>query len=392
MASSSSSVVVGIKQCELRGCNRPVFVDPLTKIPHDFCGRTHAREAQAGQGLELPPPHGQCHVCRLPECGEQVYFDAATDRVHEYCCKFHADEALQRGLRTRSNRALQGHAHPAHRCSLTGCSAPRYVDEHGHEHPYCGRTHAKLAEQRGLEAVDASEAPQVSAVWRGRQGEPPYTISVLTNQHPKYQGIKDQFISTWTGPGPKPTVQRVLQIRNPQPIFDRYLTYQAGHRHEVRRFHGTGMVCEFAINPNQRPCEHQHCAVCSIAAQAFSMARAGGGPNAALMPAGLRYGRGLYFSRTASKSNDYARMSERKLPHGRYRAMFLCKVCVGQTHLTKQDRLDQSTIDQLLSSGQADSVTGLTTADGGALNFEENVVYDEHAAIPSYLIVYTLND
>jgi hypothetical protein len=397
MAGSSSGGVVGVKICEFAGCFRPVFVDPETRIPHDFCGRTHAREAERQSGRELAPPHGTCHVCRLPECEEPVHYDAHTDRVHEYCCKSHAVEALYRGLRDPSLKGLQGRGLPEHRCSLAGCSAPRFVDAAGYEHAYCGRTHAKKAAQSGQEAVDISEAQNVSAVWRGRPGEPAYTISVLTNQHPKYQGIKEQFIASWTHPGPKPTVQRVLQIRNPQPIFERYNQYLTAHSGgsvvaaEQRRFHGTSLACDFGINPSQRPCERPDCAVCSIAAQAFSLARAGGGPNAALMPAGLRYGRGLYFSRTSSKSDGYAHGSERDLPHGKHRVMFLCKVCVGRTHRTAQDRLEQSAVNDLIASGRADSVTGLTKADGGALDYEENVVYDESAAIPSYLIVYKLN-
>ena len=206
MAGSSSGAAVGVRLCELPGCLRPVFVDPTTRIPHDFCGRTHARQAQEAEGKELLPPHGECHTCRLPGCEEPVSFDVDTDRVHEYCCKSHAVEAMHHGLHPRSNKGLQGQARPDHRCSLSGCSAPRYVDHNGYEHPYCGRTHAKLAEQRGQEAVHVSEAEQVSAVWRGRPGGPPYAISVLTNQHPKYQGIKEQFIASWTAPGPKPTV------------------------------------------------------------------------------------------------------------------------------------------------------------------------------------------
>ena len=96
MASSSraSAAVVGVRMCGLPGCFRPAFVDPETRIPHDFCGRTHARQAQESQGRELPPPHGPCHVCRLPGCEEPVYYDPTSDRVHEFCCKGHADEAL----------------------------------------------------------------------------------------------------------------------------------------------------------------------------------------------------------------------------------------------------------------------------------------------------------
>ena len=47
----------------------------------------------------------------------------------------------------------------------------------------------------------------------------------------------------------------------------------------------------------------------------------------------LRYGQGLYFSRTSSKSNDYAAGSERELggdgARRAVRAMFLCKVVIA---------------------------------------------------------------
>ena len=44
----------------------------------------------------------------------------------------------------------------------------------------------------------------------------------------------------------------------------------------------------------------------------------------------------------------------------------------------------------LVDGGGADSVVGLSVADGGKINYEETVVYRNEAAIPSYLIVYRL--
>ena len=105
--------------CALLGCARPVWP------PHDYCGRTHAQEALGA----IAPPHGSCHVCRLSGCGASVAFDAASGRVHDYCGRAHAQEALERGERDDSLRALQGRGTPNARCSLPGCSAPRYVDE-----------------------------------------------------------------------------------------------------------------------------------------------------------------------------------------------------------------------------------------------------------------------
>ena len=382
-SSSSRGFVVGTKMCEMAGCFRPVFIDPTTKIPHDYCGRTHARQAARAKGVELPAPHGSCHVCQLPGCDEPVFYEEETDRVHEYCCKSHAFEALQLGLRPPSNKGKQGQAPPDQRCSLAGCSAPRFIDPtNGFVHAYCGRSHAKKAEEQGQEAIDVSEAPEVSAVWRGRAGEPPYTISVLTNQHPKYQGIKEQFIASWTAPGPKPTVQRVLQIRNPAPIYERYKSHVAGRR-EVRHFHGTGMCCGFAINSNQRPCVDKECAVCSIGAQAFSMARAGGGPNAALMPAGLRYGRGLYFSSTSGKSNDYAVSSERRRRGRRWRTLFVCRVAAGHAFCTQEAEHNFTRPPE-----GCDSVVGEV---GPHLNYDELVVYAEAAALPEFLLVISFD-
>ena len=53
----------------------------------------------------------------------------------------------------------------------------------------------------------------------------------------------------------------------------------------------------------------------------------------------FRYGRGLYFSKVSSKSNDYAAASERRDPHslqrGAYRLMFLCKVAAGEATRAK---------------------------------------------------------
>ena len=65
--------------------------------------------------------------------------------------------------------------------------------------------------------------------------------------------------------------------------------------------------------------------------------------------------------------------------------------CVGAC---TADHLDEAQIDaEIVARGQGgayDSVVGLTTANGGSLEHEENVLYEEAAAIPSYLIVYKL--
>ena len=126
--------------CGLPGCSRAV------RDNHDYCGRTHAREALALNGRELKSPEARSRTCALSGCGKRVYYDPSDDRLHDYCCRAHAQEALALGER-RSALRFQGVEGPVgHRCALSGCTAPRYVDPAtGREFDYCGRRHAKLA-------------------------------------------------------------------------------------------------------------------------------------------------------------------------------------------------------------------------------------------------------
>eukprot|EP00903_Cladosiphon_okamuranus_P012319 g11551.t1 len=96
-----------------------------------------------------------------------------------------------------------------------------------------------------------------------------------------------------------------------------------------------------------------------------------------------RYGRGLYFSSVSGKSNDYAGGSEQSRGGVRYRTMFLCNVAVGKAKVTEAVDLPD---DQCPGQG-FDSVVGNK---GANLNYDETVVYDETAAIPSYMIVYRM--
>lgn len=241
-------------------------------------------------------------------------------------------------------------------------------------------------------AVDVM--PQhVNRIFRGRASEPHYTVSELTTAHPRYAGIKEQFAAGWEHPTARPTVLRILQVRNGAAEFERYNAYlgslgQAAN--EVRRFHGTSCApaCRFGVAPDVGPCDANTCAVCNICARSFSLELSGKGPGGNRLA--LRYGGGMYFSKASSKSNDYAAESER----GGVRVMFLCRVATGRVLEVAQDTLDQSVIDRQLAArgkgGAYDSIVGLAKAKGGALNFEENVVYRVDAALPSYVIVYRL--
>ena len=374
-------------------------------IVHKYCGRSHARDALEREGKQLQAPHGCCHACRLPRCSNPVAVEQ-NGRVHDFCCLLHAEEAVEQGRHPKSNRKLVDAVDKW--CSYPDCDKQRFRDiERGFDHDFCGRYHAAKAAEVGLAPVPADRAGKVSRVWKGRPGAPPYTLSVLTREHEKYTSVVSQFESAWKHPGRTPEVRRVLQIRNPNEVFNRYTRFKtsAGDAGEERRFHGTTLAssCSFAMDIKQPPCQASDCAVCGICATSFDLDRCGTGPKSsnstavALPTAGMRYGKGLYFSKVSSKSNDYAAKSERHVGGGghgsqsrRLCAVFLCKVAVGVSHVTKEDFLDADKLADALA--RADSVVGLTEADGGALNYDETVVYNDDAAIPSYLIVYSVGD
>ena len=97
----------------------------------------------------------------------------------------------------------------------------------------------------------------------------------------------------------------------------------------------------------------------------------------------------MYFSPVSSKSNDYNQCSERvrNAGHGKtrnWRCMFLCSVALGESFRTKEGFLNA---DQCPPPGYQ-SVWGQK---GDHLNYDEACVYNTNQAVPSYLIVYSLD-
>ena len=76
------------------------------------------------------------------------------------------------------------------------------------------------------------------------------------------------------------------------------------------------------------------------------------------------------------------------------RLVFLCRVVQGRSWPDRNGFMTQQAVENAIGqsgadgSGGYDSVAGLTRSEGGALSWDELVVYRDEAAIPSYLIVY----
>jgi len=412
--------------CRLPGCHRPVHVDAVSGVEHDYCGRTHAKQ---DLGDDVADPHGCCHTCKLPGCEEPVYFERDTGRVHEFCCKSHSDLAIRRGDWAEPLKRLQGlGAAPCAReeqCSLNGCAAPRYRDPTtGLLHDYCGRSHAQKAKQQGLLPAPLAD-PTIDAKYEGNiPNAGAYTISRLTPQHEKYGSVIHQFESQWKHPTPTPAVVSVLQIRNSREIWEAYEAKRQQVGNEQRRWHGTASAseCNFAKDLSSggasgRPCGNTACRLCNIAGSGFQLSHAGTGTGGTRMS--LRYGPGLYFSSTSSKSNDYAEgsatqcrvsLGERAAKRRRgsavgttveRRCMLLCKVALGRQHIAQDNGFvngfDPNTATQLGWSGAevqtalkgADSVVAIPGTTPG-INYDEAIIYEKSQAIPSYVVVYDM--
>ena len=130
--------------CAKVGCNLPVFVEPRTKIAHQYCGRTHAQEVLGGNNIQNP--HGICHRCNFKGCQKSVAFDNSTGRVHDFCCKDHADRAIASGewvKPQRYNPITSGKKGVAPPCRFPNCQLPVFTDPStGRTMDYCGRSHS----------------------------------------------------------------------------------------------------------------------------------------------------------------------------------------------------------------------------------------------------------
>lgn len=268
-------------------------------------------------------------------------------------------------------------------CSFPGCSLLGVPEGYPGNPGFCSANHAARAAASGYAMIPDSLGG-VERIYKDSTTANAATVRVLKKSHPKYAGVRRQFLESWCHPfnvSGRPIVQRVLQIRNPFEVYARYERYKAalqrkhGMTNEVRRFHGTRLGCEFGVNPNCGLCQQpgEVCAVCSLIRGGLDKSKVTG--------SWQRFGRGFYFSQTSSKANDYVKMEcAKKRMHGKkeLKIIFLCKVALGSSYTTTTDRTDL----QAPPCGK-DSVVGEASV-SGSLNYNETVVYREDAAIPSY--------
>lgn len=219
---------------------------------------------------------------------------------------------------------------------------------------------------------------------------PPWTRSsiaelvLLDPHHLDYTRIQGLFYDGWKHPAKsKPDLRYIYEVKLPGRLIVSYLSY----RLEVLRslgsplglerelFHGTSRRCLLGNEPElNTPCNNTSCRLCCILQSSFMTTRAGTADGRTF----LRFGRGIYTSSVSSKADDYTVTP----PISGYRAMLVARVVLGKGYplkLTSQSLL-----------GPPSGYHSVLGEVGVHLNYDEQVVYNNDAVRPAYLVVYKL--
>ncbi|CAM9505830.1 unnamed protein product [Ectocarpus sp. 4 AP-2014] len=212
-------------------------------------------------------------------------------------------------------------------------------------------------------------------------------LRMLEDNGTEYNALRNLFNARWIKPPPAKgvSIERIFSIQVSREVRDKHERYKGMFGNLCQRFHGTSCDegCNFMVDPQggQVPCGKSSCSVCNICKLGFKL-----GPNVAGMVRATGfprwYGEGIALTSVSSEANDYASGSAKKIGiASELRCMFVASVAVGRAFKTESTRFPAN---QYPPPGYQ-SVVGEV---GQGLNFDEFVVYNEEAALPTHLIVY----
>eukprot|EP00903_Cladosiphon_okamuranus_P012321 g11553.t1 len=237
-------------------------------------------------------------------------------------------------------------------------------------------------------APDGGDQGHVSAgfVVRHPKAMTEFALMRLAPGNPRFEILANQFRECWKK-GRAPIVARIYEIQLNGDLDRRIDAYQSSKGNVCVAYHGTRChsTCDFFVKDKEGPCGRRTCSVCSICMKGFTVENVG--RTARSTNFRLRYGNGTYFSRASGKAHDYSKTQIKMGPRRHY-VVLVCEVSLGRAFLAKTHDLHG----QQCPVPGFDSTEGLTTARGGALNYDELVVYDDAAARPTHLISYSLED
>ena len=186
----------------------------------------------------------------------------------------------------------------------------------------------------------------------------------------EFKDAKDRFIRRWKK-GSCGRIREVLLIDNPKlkQRFEAYLS-RLSEPTVYRYYHGTKLEC--SIHRTVSFCNNKDCVICGISQHGFLMKY-----KSSNIPYFQQFGDGFYLAPNSSKCHDYTQ------GYGHYRAMLLFDVAEGKRFILKRDNIRLTAP----PSGY-DSVYGRR---GASLNYDEIVVYDPDAALPTHILIYEKN-
>lgn len=198
----------------------------------------------------------------------------------------------------------------------------------------------------------------------------------------QFQEIADLFRAKWLHPPSKkkPYPGKVLKLYKVYSHGDhmrKFRAYKAQKHNARRRWHGTTRRCCLGDDEDSvNFCSDPGCAVCGILRNSFRVDKAKASSAMAAGGSFQRFGVGIYTSATSSKSYDYIK----ELGGSPYKAMILSEVVMGK--VCKVTHEEQGLI---RAPPGYDSVVGEPNI---TVNYDEAVVYTDHAIRPEYLLIF----
>ena len=149
-----------------------------------------------------------------------------------------------------------------------------------------------------------------------------------------------------------------------------------GHPQESQvYFHGSTLACDIATS--QAMCnDNPECAICGISRNGMKLECMG-----KTNPENPRFGRGLYFAEYSSKSDDYAKVVRNT---NGFKAILVCDILPGKCYKVYENGKNSGK--RITDKPQGyDSVLGEL---GSTTSIPELVVYNPHAVLPRYIVIY----
>ncbi|CAM9262023.1 unnamed protein product [Scytosiphon promiscuus] len=210
-------------------------------------------------------------------------------------------------------------------------------------------------------------------------------LHFLDEGHPEHKSLSDQFVSKWEHKKPAKGVKvlDIIKIEVPHEIHQGHEEYKKMVPNVRRRFHGTSSTtsCRFYLGGSM--CLRPDCGLCGICMRGFKLEEnVGTSPTRRSRARWLMYGRGIYFSSVSGKANDFSKETAKRAHDGTMvRCMLVADVAAGNALLTYEKDFPEMT----KTPPGYDSIVGEV---GPQLNYDELVVYDPAAALPTHFIVY----